>query len=360
MLTRTNLRRAAVRTTAIVVALASVANTAELGPPFVGPYRLESKPGRRVTAVLEGTVETPDVMVTDWVFVVPVAPDHGWQKISAQSMTLLDAPSKEITVSEAGEDLAGRALQRLRYSVRKGTRSEVRYEWSLDLSLMDVRLVPGEAQEPPAPLGRKERKRWTAPIGRYDFKQKAYRKFAKEHGLTRKKGERDLDFAWRALDLIGQQFEYAYPPRLPERHACDVIEEGASDCGGLSVLFASIMRANKIPARVPVGRWGIADRDAERQFHVRGESYADGVGWVPIDGSGAVSWKGGVKAAFGKNAANFVVMHLDPDLTIDTGLFGDQSVTWMQSPAYWVRGSGSLDSRRHSSVWKVRNRPEDD
>jgi len=33
----------------------------ELGPPFVGPYHLESKPGRRVTAVLEGTVNAPDV-----------------------------------------------------------------------------------------------------------------------------------------------------------------------------------------------------------------------------------------------------------------------------------------------------------
>jgi transglutaminase-like putative cysteine protease len=102
------------------------------------------------------------------------------------------------------------------------------------------------------------------------------------------------------------------------------------------------------------GRWAAADRDDDPQFHVRAEFHAEGVGWVPVDGSGAVLWAGAPASAFGVHRADFLVMHLDTDLGIDTLFFGEQALPWLQGPAFWVRGAGTLDGHEHASVWRVR------
>jgi hypothetical protein len=50
---------------------------------------------------------------------------------------------------------------------------------------------------------------------------------------------------------------------------------------------------------------------------------------------------------------DFLVMHIDYDLQLDTIHFGQQTVHWMQQPTYWVTGSGYLARAVNRLGWKV-------
>ncbi len=326
---------------------------------FEGPFHLAVVPKRRVHLRLEGTIDTPKLRGKEWILVAPVPPDHAWQKVERSSFRLVGegAPDARAVAAEEVKDASplARPLRRLHVRTHKGV-STLPYLYEADAVLYAVRLEPGAPAEVPT-LSDTERALALAATGRYDFDAPEFQAWRKSNGLLRGPGERDLDFAYRVLARIHDAFTYRYPPRLPARHATDVCREGASDCGGLSVLFASALRAEKIPARVLVGRWALPGKEEDSQFHVRAEFFAEGVGWVPVDGSGAVTWKGAPASAFGLNRAQFFVMHVDPDVQVDTIRFGVQSLTWMQTPAFWVRGSGTLEGTRNDATWKVLERP---
>lgn len=325
-------------------------------PDFEGPYRLETKPGPRVRVVLEGDIRTPRLEGKDWVLVAPVAPTHAWQAVHAFDFASADEAlaREQWTRGALGEaDPQDRPVQHLRLSAKNG-RSHLRYAWTLEATLQEVKLVKGRPKGPAPKLAGAERERALAANARYTLEDPRFRSWLDRHGLERGKRERDLAFAWRVLTAIHADFQYAYPPRFPERRPGEVCEEKASDCGGLSLLFSAALRANGVPARIVVGRWAIADKDADPQYHVRAEFFAEGVGWVPVDGSGAVTWNGAPGSAFGRHDANFVVMHVDSDVEVDSLIFGRHGFGWIQTPLYWVRGSGTFDGAKHDAVWKVR------
>ena len=114
------------------------------------------------------------------------------------------------------------------------------------------------------------------------------------------------------------------------------------------------MRANRIPSRVIVGRWTTEKDSAEPQFHMKADFYAPKVGWVPIDGSGAVSWKGGAAAAFGVDKGEFVVMHRGTDLVAKTELFGKQNARWCQGTLRCAAGVGDFSGASYPSRWIVK------
>ena len=141
------------------------------------------------------------------------------------------------------------------------------------------------------------------------------------------------------------------------------MSEGGTDCGGLSALFVSVMRASDIPARMLVGRWAESGKEGDKvggvtyyQEHVKAEFHADGVGWIPVDMASAVSYdqsKEGLRY-FGQDEGDFLVLHIDADLRIDMRLFGRQDVGWLQGAALWVKGAGKFDDEKLSETWKVR------
>jgi len=180
--------------------------------------------------------------------------------------------------------------------------------------------------------------------------------------LTRRDSESDIDFARRVFLAIRSKFRYEYKAEL-ERHASAVCTAGKSDCGGLSILFVAVMRANEIPARSLYGRWAQsakpgdkADGAAYYQWHVKAEFFATGVGWVPIDMAGAIvhdkSFVG--LEFFGKDKGDFITFHIDPNLTVDTKVSGQQTLVGLQRPAYWVRGLGTFDQHKEVEDWKVK------
>jgi len=104
---------------------------------------------------------------------------------------------------------------------------------------------PGEAMDAANYLGE------TSTL---DFKSSAFRHWMHNHQLERRDGERDLDFAYRAFLKIRELGDYFYDANQ-DRRVSKTCSSARTDCGGLAALFASTMRANKIPARLLVGRW---------------------------------------------------------------------------------------------------------
>jgi transglutaminase-like putative cysteine protease len=148
-----------------------------------------------------------------------------------------------------------------------------------------------------------------------------------------------------------------------DRLASSVCKSSGSDCGGLSALFCAVMRASGVPARALVGRWARSDDPAEtlggepyHQWHVKGEFFAKGIGWVPVDlASGVLHDKSAEGLRFfGDDAGDFLTFHLDTDLDVDTIHFGRKTVQNLQTPAYWVTGKGSADKPIVTEEWQVK------
>lgn len=325
---------------------------------FRGPFHLKLKPQRRVRLVLEGTIRTPGFTPLAWIVVLPHAPDHPWQTIVSQSFRITgDAKERSRAKLEILDDelVPGRKLRRIHFKPEKPV-SKVCYVYEVEAVLNEVRLTPGRARERLPRLSRKARKIFLAARGACDHDKPAFRTWLSENALMRAEDDRDLDFAHRTLAHIHRRFSYRFPPEFTDRFATQVCREKASDCGGLCILFASVMRANGIPARVLAGRWALVTKDGDPQYHVRAEFWARGVGWVPIDGSGAVQWAGAPDSAFGRQKPNFFVMHEGVDMDIDTVYFGVVPMRFLQSPAYWVRGPGSFRGAEFDATWRVQER----
>lgn len=70
--------------------------------------------------------------------------------------------------------------------------------------------------------------------------------------------------------------EYSTIPCIPQY----VIEEHHGDCGQVSLLYISLMRALGVPARWESG-WML--HPGEKNLHDWAEVYFEGIGWVPVD-----------------------------------------------------------------------------
>jgi hypothetical protein len=112
------------------------------------------------------------------------------------------------------------------------------------------------------------------------------------------------------------------------------------------------------------GRWAFPTEpgaNAADEAHIKAEFFAEGVGWVPADIGSAVALdkKGQGLNYFGKDEADFLTMHVDTDIDVDTTHFGRKTLTWLQAPSFWVNGAGSLDGVTTPVVSKITTAPID-
>ena len=332
--------------------------TALAARTFVGAYRLVRTHARDVEVTLTGRIHAPNLKTSNWLVFVPKAPDHRWQEVTEQSLRVdpTGVDVKEDTALEDDVSDEGRRLHRLRVRREGPGLTTLHYRYRAKARLFRITLERGAPKGAVARLTANERESCLAAQGPYNFLAAEFKAWLDKAGLVRANDERDLTYAWRVLHHIGEHFEYAYPVPSPGRSATEVIADGRSDCGGLSILVASALRAHGIPARLHVGRWANVDaKKGDPQFHARGEFFAKGVGWVPFDGSGALLWKGGVTAAFGINRGQFFTMHTGTDLIVDAHEWGRQPVRWMQSALFWLRGDGNIRGLQHGELWQARN-----
>ncbi len=94
------------------------------------------------------------------------------------------------------------------------------------------------------------------------------------------------------------------------------------------------------------------------ETHVKAEFFASGVGWVPMDIATAIlDKKGDGLNSFGHDPGDFLILHVNPNMRLDSIHFGKQVIDSLQGPAYWVTGRGSVTPTETHEKWEVRTIP---
>jgi hypothetical protein len=323
-------------------------------------YALIAAPARQVRAELTLKLRAPRLNAQEWVVYGAQLPVLACQTGVSSTMVPEGEMARELSPDH-------RPILRARIQAESPEQQknlELRYDYQATLwsrRLARLPLPAGsrdvEASEVP-PLDDGERHAALAAGGLFDLKSEAFRRWCDDEQLHRGPGEGEIDFARRVFLAIKRGFTYVFEDTL-DRHASQICRSRRSDCGGLSVLFASALRAEKIPARILVGRWAKSGEmkggNLYGQWHVKAEFYAQGVGWVPVDPACGVLHDKSPDGLvfFGNDPGDFIVLHLDADLLCDTIHFGRQSVVWLQTPSYWAIGSGTFDQAVRRETWEV-------
>lgn len=318
-------------------------------------YAIERKPKKRVRATLSYTVHCPNMVASQWSVFAAIAPNFPGQDTTRTQMT--PQPTEQRDKSPENREIIGLVTPATLTTLPV----TITYEATLYSRILKT-LGPDESAPPIVPLRPQDQKNYLASRGDIDHTSAAFTAWLAKNKLKRDKGESDLDFARRAYLFLKNQFEYDYKP-LASRITTFVIKAGKTDCGGLSILFTATMRANNIPARVLYGRWAVSAKPNSKlggtpyyQWHVKCECFIQEVGWLPVDLSGAVEFDKKAPqslAYFGNDPGTFLTFHFDPNLTIDSGLYGLKPVHNLQYPMWWWTGKGSADQKRILEDWQV-------
>ncbi len=320
-------------------------------------YKLEMVETRRIEAVLTYVIRAPKLTAKEWILVAGRAPALPGQSNVSTTLTPAGSPTEELRlhrpILEAFVPVRDSELQ-------KGIAVRATYQ-ALLRSRRLVSARPHEEGGRPPELTRAERLAALGPSDTFDFKNGKFQKWLDDSRLRRKKGEHDIDFARRVFLHVKGTYTYKFPTGHDGKASSTCVARHG-DCGSLSAVFVSALRANGIPARALVGRWAQSKKPGDKvgdlpyyQAHTKAEFFAEGVGWVPVDQSQALDDKAvGGLAFFGNDRGDFLVQNVDFDVVVDTKRFGRKTVSHLQGILYWTTGQGSFDGSKVSEDWQVR------
>jgi transglutaminase-like putative cysteine protease len=324
-------------------------------------WRVIVIPRQRIVAVIDYAIHCPDLEAREWTVFAAAAPE-----LPGQTQVKSTLSPAGVALRERGP--LGRGLLRLRWPVRtrdEAKRLAVTVTYEATLHRRSLQFGKGDAVGSSPRLSASDRERFCSERGDYDFKHPRFKQWLRDHSLLRRHGEHDVDLARRAFLTLRQLLTYDYREEM-DRKASTVCFDGKSDCGGLAGILVAVLRANGIPARTLYGRWARSAVPNDRinltpyyQWHVKAEFFAHGAGWVPVDlAAGIVLDKSqeGLRY-FGHDDGDFLTLHVDSQVQIDTGAFGIQTLENLQGPAWWVQGKGSLRPTRIEQNWTVRSEP---
>jgi hypothetical protein len=317
---------------------------------------------KRVRGELTVALSMPKLQAEEWILYAARLPELPGQSGVRSALHPNGHPGQELSAE-------GRAVLFARVPVRDAKQRHaltirVDYEATL-LARKLVRRQPGKVVPQVAPLNAETRRLALAKSDLFDFDSPAFQRWLDEHRLRRDPKEAEIDFARRAFTEIKDVFKYTFNEGM-DRQASHVCQAGTSDCGGLAIVLVSTLRAHGIPARVLSGRWAMSsvNEPGKAQYdqqHVKAEFFAQSVGWVPADPALAVAYDKSPEGLrfFGNDPGDFVTMHVDNNVELDTVHFGRKSIEWLQSPAYWLIGEGSFDGMSTKEKWQVQAEPLD-
>ncbi len=333
----------------IMLLLPSVPSSAQCFP--FEKCHMQTGKVQQVLGTLDWTITAPNCDVTKWIVFMPQAPVLEAQTAPTSNLFSHEVNQHATTVLEPTS--AKRKLMQLLISDSKDKHKLsgiVKYQ----VLLAPRNLVTGASEKLVPSLGKTEELRYLSQSDHLNFNDAIFQKWLDENAL-RKNRESDLQFAWRSFMAIRNSYNYNYSVSQ-DRHVSSLCQGNSTDCGGLSWLFVAVLRANGIPARSLIGRWAKsanAQVGAE-EAHVKAEFFAKDIGWIPVEVSGAVNDKSRDPLKyFGREKGNFITFHIDPDILIDTKLFGTKAVRNIQSPAIWFSGSGTSKGTSLHSNWTV-------
>lgn len=228
----------------------------------------------------------------------------------------------------------------------------------LRLDLYKSKLLPGPPKTAVPELSAGARRNNLASTFSLDYDNKSFQHFLKTNKLLRRANENELNFAWRVFQYLRTKYSYHWDRSL-DRRVSITCKRKNSDCAGLSYLFCAILRASKIPARPLIGRFAqtspaVEDYSDTFACHVRSEFFVSAVGWVPVDVSDAVSNPElDSKTYFGTDPGDFIVMHENPDLVLESFFSGTKKVRSMPDYRYWLDFENKKDLPARRIIWRV-------
>jgi transglutaminase-like putative cysteine protease len=294
---------------------------------FEGPYKITITASKTIRATVKSAYRYPNMVAREWWVAYPLPPEFVGQPAARGRIRIMEAPLAELGRT-SDESALRQPLATLHWfpdTIDGGQGFTV--EAIYDLTINRRKLEPGEPTARVTPLSRAERSAFLAPSNHFDFTSAKFRAWLTKQDLKRKKQERDLDFAYRAMETMVATHSYRFELKS-DRSASAVCKAGWSDCGGLSTVYVSILRANGIPARCLSGRNLKPDG-----AHVRLEFYAEGVGWVPGDPALAIS-RHSADGGFGHEPTDMVIMHFD--------------LIRVDHQYHWLQGIGAIRSINHN------------
>lgn len=324
--------------------------------PQDGLFHIEPRPAFTFTATLAESWIAPGVGPGKLHVFAPVLPELPGQ---ASLSSRLSIPGREALLAKSGVDIANpmRSLLALHIDpatapLQSGMTLRVDYGGTLFARFLKRSKSPTAIPE----LTTQQRIRYLKTSATMDHADPALQAWMKRQGLRRQADEQTTRFAWRVFSYLVRNSRdggdiSSYEARRPSR----VFMTLASDCGGLSLLFVAIMRANQVPARTLFGRWAIPQTDSYGQYHVMAEFFVSKSGWVPVDVSGTVVHRPRDPGAlFGNTDGQFLAFHIDPDLEPAAGF----RHAWAQYLLLqWEGGGDFWKGHRVDSKWSVaRNR----
>ena len=323
-------------------------------------YTLVVSSANRVHDELTFGFKTPKLVAENWVVYVARLPELAGQ---TDVRSTLDHGGRHVReLGALGRSLLFEHVPVKGAKWRDGLTIRVEYEATLLAHRLERR-KPGTPAPRVAPLNARDRRAALVEGHQFDFRSPAFQGWLDEHQLRRGPDEEEVDFARRVFVEIKKRFHFVYSNQM-DRLASHVCEASRSDVGGLAIVFVSALRANGIPARLLSGRWARASEpghNAADEPHVKAEFFATGVGWVPADIGSAVHSEKPPDGLdhFGRDNGDFLTLHIDTDLEIDTIYFGRKTVEWLQAPSIWVTGTGTFEGLTMPVTSKIQVEPLD-
>jgi hypothetical protein len=319
---------------------------------------LETTEAKSIKATMDFTAHYPNLQAREWTIFAAIPPELPSQKKVKSTLT----PSGKTLKDKANPN---RGYYEVRLTkLKKENLSEITVKLKIDATLYERHLRPAEADEvlpKVAELSAVEKKAALAELGPMDFGKSDFKKWLKETSLLREAKESEIAFAQRVFLYLRGKGKYDYRAEM-KRDSSEVCKSMETDCGGWSMLFVSILRANQIPARTLYGRWAKSADEKEKlngvpyyQWHVKAEFFASGVGWVPVDLSCGIVHDKSEKGLifFGHDPGDFVTFHVDAHFDVDTKIFGVKTIFNMQTPQWYVTGEGDVKNPKFTEAWVV-------
>ncbi len=312
-------------------------------------YHLEAVPTGCIRAHLTYTLLTPNMQAQEWCLFAPAPPEGiGQGQVGIAGATINGVSVRAESCFEGGP--LRRAVLRLRGDARVGDRQRCVAEITYTTTLFSRRLVFGAPSHPVPLLPEVQRSAYLASSSYFDFDSTIVKNWQSTNGLRRQPGESEVSLARRVLSCMQEQFHYE---KINEPKASIVCGARKGECGGLSLLFATVLRAEGVPARV---LYGI---HTDRTTHSISEFYAVGIGWIPVEVAGVVTYKGPISNFVGRTPGTYLALHADPDLELDTIHFGKKRWPWLNVNGMlnWSFGLGKYEGQITKASWTFENLP---
>jgi transglutaminase-like putative cysteine protease len=314
-------------------------------------WHMEYAPSHRATFEQEWKYTFPEHESNRWIIALRYPPELAWSKDVQGKAELLTAKGW-IPFKEVRDDSPEHRRMLVVDHPHNGPllKNGFTVRTTLTATICDQHLKKGAPATPVKPLTEEERKAYLLATETFDFEKPIVKKWMDQHKMWIGENEKRLDFVHRVYKELRLNIPYSMKDGGP--WVCSqILKVGFGECCRHGIVGASILRANKIPARTVCALWAIDNKS--EGAHCWGEFFLGGVGWVPFDTTLGDDKKS--EAFFANKKGELIAGMVDFDWVVEAGPFGKQTTFALDAfPAFWSEGKGKLDNPKVDTKTSVR------